>query len=92
MFALLLASQWSVSILHFSPTRDIAMNLLHQVLALVFITVFSNIAVSQEDWSLRKDRGGVQVYTSSVEGSPYKAVKSVERVTDTRLSLIAALI
>ena len=46
----------------------------------------------QEEWSQRKDKDGIQVYTRSVEGSPYREVQVVTTIQDIRLSSLAALL
>jgi hypothetical protein len=44
------------------------------------------------DWELKKDESGIQVYTSSVDGYPYKAIRSVVHLEATRLSSVVSLI
>lgn len=46
---------------------------------------------SEFEWQLKKNQDGIQVYTRSVEGSKFKAVRSV-MLTDFRLSSVVALI
>ena len=43
-------------------------------------------------WTLRRDREGIQVYTRSVEGSPYDAVRAVTVLENVRLAAMVALI
>ena len=50
------------------------------------------LAAADDDWELRRDRDGIQVYTRSVEGSPYDAVRSVTVVQDVPLSAMVALL
>lgn len=45
-----------------------------------------------DDWQLRRDRDGIQVYSGNIEGSPYKAVRTVTVIEDTSLSALVALI
>ena len=45
-----------------------------------------------EEWQLRKDETGIQVYTRSVDGYPYKAIRSVVHLENTRLSSVVSLI
>ncbi|MFT5320889.1 MAG: hypothetical protein ACI934_001036 [Pseudohongiellaceae bacterium] len=45
-----------------------------------------------QDWELKRDREGIQVYTRKVPGSPYAAVKTITVVSDLRLSSMVALI
>jgi len=47
---------------------------------------------AEENWDLKRDRDGIQVYTSKVEGSKYDAVKTVAIIEDVRLASLAALI
>ncbi len=44
------------------------------------------------DWELKKDKNGIQVFTRSVDGYPYKAIRSVVHLEATRLSSVVALI
>lgn len=46
---------------------------------------------ASENWDLKKDRDGIQIYTRKVEGSPFKAVRGVTRV-NARLSSLVALV
>lgn len=46
---------------------------------------------SADDWELKKDRDGIQIYTRSVEGSKFKQVKATG-LYDVRLSSMVALI
>lgn len=49
-------------------------------------------AAENEAWELRRDREGIQVFTRSVAGSPYDAVRTVTRMDAVRLSSLVALI
>ena len=44
------------------------------------------------DWELKKDENGIQVYIRSVDGYPYKAIRSVVHLEKTRLSSVVSLI
>ncbi|MEQ8408534.1 MAG: START domain-containing protein [Gammaproteobacteria bacterium] len=45
-----------------------------------------------DDWQLRRDRDGIQVYSGDVAGSPYDAVRTITVIDDTSLSALVALI
>ncbi|MDG2175531.1 MAG: START domain-containing protein [Gammaproteobacteria bacterium] len=45
-----------------------------------------------DNWNLKRDRDGVQVYTRNVEGSPYDAVRATTVMENIRLSSLVALI
>ncbi len=47
--------------------------------------------MSQTDWTLKKDKDGIQVYTGKVADSKFKVIK-VSCVLDARLSQLAAII
>ena len=49
-------------------------------------------AAEDQGWKLQRDKGGIQVHTRSVEGSPFDAVRTTTRMTDVRLSSLVALI
>ena len=50
-------------------------------LLLLMLTLIAPIpANAEEEWELKRDRDGIQVYTRSVEGSKHKAVKAEMRV------------
>lgn len=60
---------------------------------LLLMTIcFSQLVVAQEQWELRKDEDGIQVYTRKVDGSPYDAVRATTVVENTRLSAMVALV
>lgn len=61
------------------------------VLLLMFACL-SQLVSAQEEWELRKDDEGIQVYTRDVEGSPYDAVKATTVVENVRLSAMVALV
>ncbi len=69
------------------PSRFIA---LFTMLLSISSVSFSQ-AVDDTEWQLKKDLEGIQIYTRSVEGSKFKAVRSV-MLTDFRLSSVVALI
>lgn len=53
----------------------------------------SGISHGQDsDWDLERDRDGIQIFTRSVAGSPYKEVKSVTQIEDVSLASLVALI
>ena len=55
--------------------------------------VLPAIGVAAElEWELKRDRDGIQIFTRSVEGSPYDAVRSVTEIEGVRLSALVALI
>jgi len=64
------------------------------LLALVSLILSSaaSMAVAQQEWELRRDRDGIQVYTRSVEGSPHKAVRTVTVLHAVNLASLVALI
>ena len=47
---------------------------------------------AETDWEQKRDREGIQVFTRSVEGSPYDAVRTVTTLENVRLSSLVALI
>ncbi|MDA0688772.1 MAG: START domain-containing protein [Proteobacteria bacterium] len=47
---------------------------------------------AQEEWELKRDRDGIQVYTRSVSGSPYDEVRAEAVVQGVRLSALVALV
>ncbi|EGG98959.1 hypothetical protein imdm_1685 [gamma proteobacterium IMCC2047] len=49
-------------------------------------------ASADSNWQLRKDKEGIQVYTRSIEGSPYDAVKAITRVENLSLTSLVALL
>jgi len=61
---------------------------------LVLLIASSVIQSANADsaWQLRKDKAGIQVYTRSVDGSPYDAVRAVTRVDKIRLMSLVAVI
>lgn len=67
------------------------MNKLYSIL-LVSISLFAGTATAAEEWELRKDEDGIQVYTRSVDGSPYKAVKATTVLGSVTLASLVALI
>jgi len=59
------------------------------------LTLTSSVAAQEEgveySWELKKNKSGIQIYTSTVPGSKYKAVRSTTRL-DARLESAIALI
>lgn len=61
--------------------------------SLLFALLLSASTYGQtSDWELKRDREGITVYTRSVEGSPYKEVRSVGKITNVTLNSLVALI
>lgn len=73
-------------------------NILSVILVLFTISAANgaeNFALAENSdlqWELKKDREGIQVYTTKVGGSPYDAVLAKTKVTGTRLSSLVALL
>jgi len=61
---------------------------------MVFVSLlFTAMAASAaEEWELRKDEDSIQVFTRTVEDSPYKAVKTVTQIQGVTLASLVALI
>lgn len=59
--------------------------------ALIAMLIYSTPSIAAE-WELQKEKDGIQVYTRSVDGYPYKAIRSVVYLEDTRLSSVVSLI
>lgn len=59
---------------------------------LVSISLFAGTAAADEEWELRKDQDDIQVYTRSVDGSPYKAVRTTTILDNVTLGALVALI
>jgi len=62
------------------------------LLALVVSCGVTLTANADSTWELRKDKAGIQVYTKSVDGSPYDAVRAVTQVDNIRLMSLVALL
>jgi len=62
------------------------------VLFVVFVSGFSETAIADGGWILRKDSDNIQVYTKQVEGSSYDAVKAITILFNVRLDSLVALI
>ena len=60
------------------------------LIAVLFLSGFQSSA--QEDWELKRDRDGIQVYTRTVGGSPHDEVRAEARVEGVRLSALVALV
>ena len=58
---------------------------------LIAILTYSTQGFAAE-WDLKKDENGIQIYTRSVDGYPYKAIRSVVQLEATRLSSVVSLI
>lgn len=66
---------------------------LFMVPLMLLLAVVSNTVTAQDtQWELKRDRDGIQVFTRSVEGSPYKAVRSVSTINGATLTSLVALI
>ena len=50
---------------------------------------YSQIAGVEYNWEEKRNKSGITIYTSSVEGSPFKAVRGVMEVDATVSSLVA---
>jgi len=59
---------------------------------LVTVCNFTEIANADSAWQLRKEKAGIQVYTKSIDGSPYDAVRAVTQVDNIRLMSLVALL
>jgi len=68
---------------------------IHQlVLLFAFIlpaSAYAQLAGVDYDWKQKKDKDGIKIYTSTVEGSPFKAVRG-EMVVEGRLASLVALV
>ena len=62
------------------------------VLLLLGSTSIGLLSAEDEAWKLRRDREGIQVYTRSVAGSPFDAVRATAVVETVRLTSLVALI
>jgi len=56
------------------------------------LSSLASVYAVESDWELQRDRDGIQIYTRSVEGSAYDAVRSVTVLEDVRLSALVALV
>ena len=61
------------------------------LLAVSLVLCLPNFAFAEEEWELKRDRDGIQVYTRSVEGSKHKAVKA-EMVVEAGLNELVGLV
>ncbi len=71
------------------------MNSVRNVFVLLALVTGCGVTLSvnaDSAWQLRKDKGGIQVYTKSVDGSPYDAVRAVTQVDSIRLMSLVALL
>lgn len=71
------------------------MNSVRRVLVLLVLVISCGVSLTvnaDSAWQLRKDKAGIQVYTKSVDGSPYDAVRAVTRVDNIRLMSLVALL
>ena len=57
-----------------------------------FVVLLYSASGFAEEWQLQKNEDGIQVYTRSVDGYPYKAIRSVIHLENTRLSSVVSLI
>jgi hypothetical protein len=62
---------------------------LHFILVSALLFPIEGLA---DEWQLKKDEEGIQVYTRSVEGFSYKAIRAEVQLQQTRLSSVVALI
>lgn len=60
-------------------------------LTLAALAVGVNAASGEVDWTLEKEEQGVQLFTRSIEGSPFLAVKAVARINAPMIKVLAAL-
>lgn len=75
----------------FSPVFDAAKLINASVLTLTLFV--SGVSYGQEsEWELERDREGIQIFTRSVAGSPYKEVKSLSIIEGVSLTSLVALI
>lgn len=74
-------------------TGSSALHHLFKLHWLAFVVLMTNWSSAQEPaWELKRDADGIQVYTRTVTGSPYKAVKSVTLIEGITLTSLVALI
>lgn len=88
-----MGDQQSTTTLLFSDTED-KMNLSAFIFSsFIFLwALVSMPAFGQGEWELKKDSDGIQVFTRSVEGSPYKEVRSISLVEEVSLSSLIAVL
>ena len=55
------------------------------------VSAQAQLAGVDYDWKQKKDKDGIKIYTSAVEGSPFKAVRG-EMVVEGRLASLVALV
>ena len=70
------------------------MSIRQLVLLFAFIlpaSAYAQLAGVDYDWKQKKDKDGIKIYTSTVEGSPFKAVRG-EMVVEGRLASLVALV
>ena len=61
--------------------------------AMLALMLVSTVAAGQtSEWELKRDLDGIEVFTRSVDGSPYKEVRSRSTITGVTLSSLVALI
>ncbi len=76
-----------------SPAASSYSRLLWQAKTLAVGLLFVGSAAAQtSDWELKRDLDGIQVFTRSVEGSPYKEVRSEALISGVTLNSLVALI
>jgi hypothetical protein len=62
-----------------------------KLLILIFTGLLINRqSIAQNNWELKKQASGISVYTSNVEGSEFKAFKSVTTIAGSNMSELAA--
>lgn len=64
----------------------------NRLLCVVLLCVCTQLQAADGAWELRRDRDGIQVFTRSVEGSPYDAVRTTAHMEGVRLASLVALI
>lgn len=66
---------------------------LTKITAIVLLLASATLSAAEDEaWELRRDRDGIQVFTRSVAGSPFDAVRTVTHMEDVRLASLVALI
>lgn len=70
----------------------LAIKLVRQLLIGLLVLGAAQAYGQESQWELERDREGIQIFTRSVAGSPYKEVKSVSYIEGVRLSSLVALI
>ena len=67
----------------------------------ILLTIFSGTFIyltssaadfERVDWTLKRDRDGIQVYTGTIHDSPFEAIKSIVVLESVSLSAMVALL